>query len=171
MLVADTKLYDDLGGDGLPGCRGAYVAFGNTRPRARETVLGLAQRGEARQPLWSWARGSGYVPPKKGHARVPARQHRPGRAAGHRRRRGLDSRRLTDPPRQRKSSSLHKQTAIFERLVPPSSRVPALGIPGRMGFSNFFVMSFPKSIRCNGNLCFRWFKILLSFGTVVLEFS
>jgi hypothetical protein len=66
MLVADTKLYDDLGGDGLPGCRGAYVAFGNTRPRARETVLGLAQRGEARQPLWSWARGSGYVPPKKG---------------------------------------------------------------------------------------------------------
>ena len=42
------------------------VSIGNTRPRARETVLGLAQRGTASQSLWNWARGSGYVPPTKG---------------------------------------------------------------------------------------------------------
>ena len=45
LLAGDLKLFDSVGGDGLPDLRGAVVAFGNTRPRARELVLGLRERG------------------------------------------------------------------------------------------------------------------------------
>ena len=41
MFVGDVKLFDAIGSGGVPHGRGAYVAFGNTRPRARALVLGL----------------------------------------------------------------------------------------------------------------------------------
>ena len=45
--VGDTKLFDSCGSSpAAVGVRGAYVAFGNTGPRAREVVHGLAERGE-----------------------------------------------------------------------------------------------------------------------------
>ena len=45
LLAADLKLFDSVGGGGQPALRGAMVAFGNTRPRAREKVLGRRERG------------------------------------------------------------------------------------------------------------------------------
>ena len=66
MFVGDVKLFDAIGSGGVPHGRGAYVAFGNTRPRARALVLGLLRRGKAGDGAWDWARGQGYVEGKAG---------------------------------------------------------------------------------------------------------
>ena len=47
LYVGDTKIFDSVGSrPEAVGARGAYVAFGNTMPAAREAVLGRAERGE-----------------------------------------------------------------------------------------------------------------------------
>ena len=58
-----------MGGDGLPDLRGAVVAFGNTRPRARELVLGLRERGAPSDGAFRARSGKGYVAPKDGRRR------------------------------------------------------------------------------------------------------
>ena len=46
LRAFDLKVFDPLGStEGEVEHRGAFVAFGNTRPRARELVLGLRERG------------------------------------------------------------------------------------------------------------------------------
>ena len=48
LYVGDTKVFDSCGSDpAATGTRGAYVAFGNTLPSARELVHGRPERGEA----------------------------------------------------------------------------------------------------------------------------
>ena len=66
LLAGDLKLFDSVGGDGLPDLRGAVVAFGNTRPRARELVLGLRERGAPSDGAFRARSGKGYVAPKDG---------------------------------------------------------------------------------------------------------
>ena len=66
MWNGDVKMFDVMGSEGVPHGRGAYVGFGNTRPRARELVLGLLRRGAVGQGAWNWARGEGYVASKQG---------------------------------------------------------------------------------------------------------
>ncbi|MEC7725785.1 MAG: hypothetical protein VYD05_09750, partial [Planctomycetota bacterium] len=46
LVALDLKVFDPVGSDaGEVEGRGAFVAFGNTRPRARAIVRGLAERG------------------------------------------------------------------------------------------------------------------------------
>ena len=66
MMLGDTKLWDPVGGDGLAGVRGAYVAMGNTRPAARAMVHGLRRRGDPSASTWDWSTGTGYVPETAG---------------------------------------------------------------------------------------------------------
>ena len=47
LYVGDVKLFDGCGSDpATTAIRGAYVAFGDTLPRAREQVMGRPARGE-----------------------------------------------------------------------------------------------------------------------------
>ena len=46
LYIGDTKIFDGVGSDpASTDVRGGHVAFGNTLPRARELVLGRAERG------------------------------------------------------------------------------------------------------------------------------
>ena len=63
----DLKIFDPVGSDpSAVGVRGAYVAFGNTRPAAREAVLGLRERGVAGGAAFNPRTGAGYVAAKGG---------------------------------------------------------------------------------------------------------
>ena len=67
LRVFDLKIFDPVGSDpSAVGMRGAYVAFGNTRPAAREAVLGLRERGVAGGAAFNPRTGAGYVAAKGG---------------------------------------------------------------------------------------------------------
>ena len=61
LLAADLKVKDDVGSHGMPPRRGAFVAFGNTRPAARKQVLGRPARGTPADPPFNSMTGYGYV--------------------------------------------------------------------------------------------------------------
>ena len=67
LRVFDLKIFDPVGSDpSAVGMRGVYVAFGNTRPAAREAVLGLRERGVAGGAAFNPRTGAGYVAAKGG---------------------------------------------------------------------------------------------------------
>ena len=62
LTVIDVKVYDALGSDaGEVDGRGAFVAFGNTRPPARARVVGVEQRGQPGDRAFDARTGLGYV--------------------------------------------------------------------------------------------------------------
>jgi len=67
FTVIDAKVYDSVGADaGEVSGRGALVGFGNTRPTARERVLGREQRGQPGDRAFNAQTGLGYVSAMKG---------------------------------------------------------------------------------------------------------
>ena len=67
LRVFDLKIFDPVGSDpSAVGVRGAYVAMGNTRPAAREAVLGLRERGVAGGAAFNPRTGAGHVAAKGG---------------------------------------------------------------------------------------------------------
>lgn len=84
LVLADTrcldlKVLDPIGSSpAAAGLRGAHVGCGNTRPRARLLVRGLAQRGEPGR-AFNPATGGGYVAPVPGeYAGAAALGNQPG---------------------------------------------------------------------------------------------
>ena len=71
--MADLKLFSPIPSKAVDiKSRGADVAFGNTRPQAREVVLGLRERGAAGDAPFDSKTGAGRVPETAGdysHAR------------------------------------------------------------------------------------------------------
>ena len=70
----DLKLLDPTGSDGVPDVRGSMVGFGNTQPRARETTVGLRERGVPADGPFRRDTGTGHVEQRDGdYARALAR--------------------------------------------------------------------------------------------------
>jgi hypothetical protein len=66
-ILLDLKLFSCFSSDPASlGRAGASVGFGNTRPAARELVLGLRGRGSPGDGCFNPASGAGYVAPKDG---------------------------------------------------------------------------------------------------------
>ena len=65
--MIELKVFDPVGAAaGEVEQRGAFVAFGNTRPRSREVVHGRLQRGTPADGAFKPLTGGGYVSPLKG---------------------------------------------------------------------------------------------------------
>jgi hypothetical protein len=73
-ILLDLKLFSSSSSNPASlGRAGASVGFGNTRPAARELVLGLRGRGSPADGCFNPATGAGYVAPKDGDYARPLR--------------------------------------------------------------------------------------------------
>ena len=75
-IIGEVKLFDALAATAAAvDRRGAYVAFGNTREKARAQVLGRAQLGALGDGAFNRYTGKGYVPPLEGDYGDARRKH------------------------------------------------------------------------------------------------
>ena len=61
LLAGELKFTSPVGSDGVPGLRGAAVAFGNTEPPVRKLTHGLRERGHPSDGSFNPRTGRGYV--------------------------------------------------------------------------------------------------------------